>query len=130
AGLDASGSAALEATETTWPAELPPGAESLVRSIIWELPVGAGRVVVSGALGSWRYRESPASAFRDFWRRTIATAAAASPDPIEMAIDHSVVATNVGPIARVMLRDLALAQDLAGHSASVAATVDGPDGDS
>lgn len=127
--LAAGGSPAIEATETARPAELPPGAEAITEdNTVWQLPVGAGRVVVSGALDSWRYRESTASAFRDFWRRTMATAAGASPDPIDIALDRQVVTAGVAPTARVVLRDLALAPDAAGQSVSVAAAVDGPAG--
>lgn len=132
--LAAGGSTALEATETAWPAEAPESAENLAeaasRSIVWQRPVGAGRVVVSGALDSWRYRESAASDFRGFWRRTIADAANASPNPIDVTIDREIISTRDEAHASVTLRNLALSPDAAGQSASVAATVDGPAGTS
>ena len=126
--LTAAGLPALETTETLSPSELPRASESVAGSIVWQLPVGAGRVVVSGALDSWRYRESTASGFRAFWRRTIATAANASPGSIDIAIDRQIAAAGVGPTAIVTLRELALSPDVAGHSATVAGTVDGTSG--
>ena len=46
---------------------------------IWKTPVGRGRVIVSGALDAWRYRDRDAGAFDRFWRFTLANAAAATP---------------------------------------------------
>ncbi|HTR79622.1 MAG TPA: hypothetical protein VMH39_15995, partial [Gemmatimonadaceae bacterium] len=82
----------LRSDEITWPDRLPAGAEAVARSVprsgdtlksrpvIWRSAVGAGRLVVSGALDAWRTRDSTASAFDEFWRSTIAaTADAAAP---------------------------------------------------
>jgi hypothetical protein len=47
--------------------------------VIWRSPLGAGRVVVNGALDAWRYRTRENGGFAKFWTDTIAAAAAASP---------------------------------------------------
>jgi hypothetical protein len=87
----------LMATELSWPAVVPPGAEGLVsaspsardsttRAVIWRSPVGAGRLIVNGALDAWVYRDTASSAFDAFWRRTIAEAAAATPPPLSVQL--------------------------------------------
>lgn len=49
-------------------------------------PVGAGMVLVSGALDAWRHRSSD-GAFDDFWRATIARLAAAVGPPLAIEVD-------------------------------------------
>ena len=44
----------------------------------WTMPFGLGRLVVSGQLDAWRYRDRDASAFDTYWRRTVTDAAAAA----------------------------------------------------
>src|SRR5204863_9268152 len=79
---------AMKAAELVWPARLPDGADVVAtprdnaadRAIVWRSPVGAGRLVVSGALDAWRFRDRSVSAFDRFWQTLIAeTANAAAP---------------------------------------------------
>lgn len=48
---------------------------------VWQMPVGRGRLIVSGALDAWRYRDRDADAFDRFWRSAISAAAQATPSP-------------------------------------------------
>jgi hypothetical protein len=82
------------ASEFVTPATLPAWAESLGGAdasggksstgtpapVIWQMPVGSGRLIVSGALDAWRYRDRDANAFDRFWRSAIAGAAQATPN--------------------------------------------------
>ena len=70
------------ASEVLEPAELPLWAESyrlpgsgVASAAIWQTAVGRGRLLVSGALDAWRYRDRDAAAFDRFWRTAIAEAA-------------------------------------------------------
>jgi len=128
---------AIEASEIATPDRLGAGSEVIATvnddamgapQVIWRLPAGAGRVVVSGALDSWRFRTSKTSAFDRFWRQAIAEAASASPGAIDMAIDRPLVAIGEPTTARVVLTETALATDRTRLDASISATIDGPAG--
>jgi hypothetical protein len=129
---------AIEASEVATPDRLPPGADAMATistpsdgttsHAVWRTAIGAGRVVVSGALDSWRFRSSKSSTFDRFWRETIADATAASPGAIEISIDRPLVASGDATTARIVLTDAALATDRARVDASVSATIDGPGG--
>lgn len=127
---------AIEAAEIATPDRLPVGAEvvatvaadSAASPAIWRVPAGAGRIVVSGALDSWRFRTSKSSAFDRFWRQTMAAAASESPAAIEIAIDRPLVATGETTTARVVVTDAAFAADRTRVDASVSATMNGPSG--
>lgn len=93
----------LRGAEFTWPLHLPPGADvvaytqpdsardsSAAHPVIWRSPVGAGQLTVSGALDSWRYRDSSIARFDEFWRSTIATAAESAIPPVAVTLTHSV----------------------------------------
>jgi hypothetical protein len=82
------------ASEFATPTTLPTWAEPLVpvtqvadkpatvksTPAIWQMPIGRGRLIVSGALDAWRYRDRDADAFDRFWRSTISGAAQATPN--------------------------------------------------
>jgi hypothetical protein len=70
----------VKAQEIAWPATLPIGAfvhaasvarDSTQRAVVWSVPVGAGRLFVSGALDSWQHRDE-ASGFDEFWTSAMA----------------------------------------------------------
>ena len=67
---------ALRASEVLHAERLPITASVLARSgsspSIVVLPVGAGRIVISGAMDAWRYRDLDAGGFDQFWRSLIA----------------------------------------------------------
>lgn len=65
------------ASETFSPAAVPPWAE-VAGHATWTMPFGRGRLVVSGQMDAWRYRDRDAAAFDTYWRRAIAGAAAAA----------------------------------------------------
>ena len=82
------------ASEFVTPATLPAWAEPLApvaltagkqagaiaAPAVWQMPVGRGRLIISGALDAWRYRDRDADAFDRFWRSAISGAAQATPD--------------------------------------------------
>ena len=55
-----------------------------------EWPVGAGRIVFSGAMDAWRFRAAPDDGFGRFWRSRIGEAAAAAPTQLEASFTPGV----------------------------------------
>jgi len=112
----------LLATELAWPVQLPPGSSTLAtsvptagdtsvsRPIVWSAPAGSGRIIASGALDAWRFRDSAPSAFDRFWRTLIADAAAASPRLVEIQLDQPLLATGEATGAGIVVRDASLAE--------------------
>ena len=104
--------AALKAASLAWPRELPAGAVVLgssdSRPVIWESAVGAGRIVVSGALDSWRYRDPAASGFAAMWRSTLSRLAAAAIPAVEAELAEPVLEPTARTGVTVTLRDAAL----------------------
>lgn len=70
----------LRASEVLRAERLPIAASVLARSgtaaAIAVMPSGHGRIVVSGAMDAWRYRDRDGGAFDQFWRSLIAEGAA------------------------------------------------------
>ena len=91
-------SIAMRTTEWMWPDRLPAGATVLAwsdaknaslsarRPIVWAAQTGAGRVIISGALDAWKFRDDKSSGFEKFWQQTIGTAASSAAPPIEIDI--------------------------------------------
>ena len=112
--------ASLRVTELAFPRRMPTGASPLAltagarvdslngRAAIWRLSVGSGRLIVSGALNSWQYRDPAVSSFDRFWRTTIADAASASPSPIDVRVAHPVARPGERTNVRIFIRDAAL----------------------
>ncbi|MCC7195661.1 MAG: hypothetical protein IT356_08920 [Gemmatimonadaceae bacterium] len=130
---DVAGVPPLVATEFAWPAALPPGAEAIAtaavavaggsavrRPVVWASPEGAGRVVASGALDAWRFRDTARSRFDEFWRALLATEAARALAPVEVAAEPAVVRPNEPVRISVTVRDAALAAVM--HDGPVTAT--------
>jgi hypothetical protein len=135
-------SVGLRASEIAWPRVIPAGARELARSrfigsdsgvshpVLWRSAVGAGQLIVSGALDAWRYRDPAVSAFDAFWRTTVGTAADAALPPVSISLGNSVL----GPYERteisVTLRDASLAPVASNRAvrASVAALLETPGG--
>ena len=65
------------ASETYSPAAVPAWAQATGHAT-WTMPFGRGRLVVSGQLDAWRYRDRDTAAFDTYWRRTVTGAAAAA----------------------------------------------------
>jgi len=86
----------LIASQLLWPDALPPRARTLVshrgaegtpeRPVIWQTPVGAGRLLVSGVLDGWRFRDPDEHAFDPFWTGLVGAAAAAVPPAVGLAL--------------------------------------------
>jgi len=109
AGAD---SETMRAAELAWPARLPSGAEPMAtagaRPIVWSTPAGAGRLIVSGALDAWRFRDPPRSSFDRFWQTVIARAAGASPPPVALNVARQTLRPGERATATVTVRDAAL----------------------
>jgi hypothetical protein len=61
------------------------------RAVIATWREGDGQIIFSGALDAWRYRGDSRSRFTQFWRETVARAAAAAPPRIDLQVDPAVV---------------------------------------
>ncbi|MEO7087029.1 MAG: hypothetical protein ABI442_13890 [Gemmatimonadaceae bacterium] len=87
-------SISLRAAEVVFPSALPIGATIIAggaQPVVWQTPVGAGRLIVSGALDAWQFRDPSTSGFELFWRQTLADAAAASPPPVTVAASPAIL---------------------------------------
>jgi hypothetical protein len=122
----------LLATDLLWPRAFPLGATGIARTddstqqtVVWSLPVGAGRLIVSGALNAWHYRAATQSGFDRFWTRVLASAATAAPAPVEVRVDRPVLALGETSEVQAILRDVMMAEAGAGDSwaGTVEATV-------
>lgn len=136
--LGADSALELRATELAWPESMPPGAAVLASDstglgIIWTAPVGAGRLMVSGALDAWHYRDAGQSGFALFWRSLLAASAAASPPAVAAAVDRSVASPGEPVGIAVRIRDLILADTRSAGTATAVVTAtlrrDGAPGD-
>ena len=136
------GAPGLTATEVVWPDRLPPGAEPLATfrraesdepaAVLWRTPLGAGAVVVSGALDAWRFRATGDATFDPFWRATLAAAAARAPRAIEVSPASIAVRPGQRVTVRAMIRRAALASGATAASAatagaSIGASLEGAD---
>jgi hypothetical protein len=104
-------SATLRAGEIAFPTTLPAGAITIAGGplpVVWETAVGAGRLVVSGALDSWRFRDPSTSGFDTFWRQTLAEAADAAPPPISVATSTAITSPGEWLDVRAVIRSAAL----------------------
>lgn len=108
----------FHAQEIAWPVLLPSSAtvhatsvargDSTKRGVVWSVPVGAGRLMVSGALDAWHYRDA-SSGFDDFWTSNIADLGAGAPEPITISLSRRSVAPGEGTALNVWVRGAALA---------------------
>jgi hypothetical protein len=130
--------ARIHASELTWPVALPAAAQVLAetesteagttgrRPIVWRVPAGAGRVIVSGALDAWRFRTHAESAFDRFWQSIVADAAAAAAPRVSVTVSRAVVQPGESTEVDVTLRDVALADLSSGRplGATVSASIE------
>ena len=120
----------LRVTEFISPIRLPEGARAIaqlrsgaadgaaLRTLVWQTAVGSGRVIVSGALDAWRFRDPLVSGFDQFWQSIVAAAADASPPAIELRTITRSTSPNERIDLSVTLREAALS-DAAALSHSV-----------
>jgi hypothetical protein len=122
----------MQASEVAVASPLPSGALVLagieaasgIDPVIWQLPVGPGLLVVSGALDAWRFRGAGSARFDELWRRVVADAAAAAPAAIELRAEPRVGRPGETVLLEVSLRDIALA-DGTEAEAGVSARLEG-----
>ena len=123
----------LRTQEIAWPSRMPEGAtirevnasrDSVRRPVVWSIPVGAGRLVVSGALDAWRYRDD-GSGFDNYWTSTIAELASDAPSAIEIDLTSRAMAPGQSTHLTVWVRSAALS-NVADSPVPVSATLAGP----
>ena len=78
------------------------------RTVVWSIPVGAGQVIISGALDAWRYRDQAISGFDRFWQNVLAAAAGESPPPLLVETANRRVLPNERVELFVTVRDAVL----------------------
>jgi hypothetical protein len=101
----------LQASEFAIPRRIRPGVEILAAlpyhsnllPVVVAWPTGAGRMIFSGALDAWRYRDRDES-FARFWRAQIASAASAAPARLEVSLDPAVARPGQNVRVRARLR--------------------------
>jgi hypothetical protein len=119
----------MRSAELTWPTRFPSGATALAltrgaspQPIVWSVPVGAGRLIVSGALDAWRFRDPSVASFDRFWQSLVADAAAAAPAPVAVSAMRTVASPGERVEMTALVRDAAVAatkQEPAGVSAAL-----------
>ncbi len=106
------GSRGIKATELALPRDLRAAATVLasarlsdrMRPAIVSWPLGAGRLVFSGALDAWRYRADNEAAFGTFWTGLIANLAASAPRALEVTVHPALAAPGERVVVRAALR--------------------------
>lgn len=118
--VTATDSGSLSVTELAWPVRLPSGAVPLAvsavapgdtlgaRPVVWRVAEGAGQIVVSGALDSWRFRDRTLSAFDNFWRLVIADAAASALPTRSIELSTAIPAVGERVVVSVIDRSASL----------------------
>ena len=132
-------SAALRATAVAWPSVLPSTATTLATvnapsgsgaragPVVWRTAVGAGQLIVSGALDAWRFRDPAQSRFEHFWRSVVADAAATGARSLEVVVEPEIAPPGERVEITATMRTLTLATDAATDD-SVTATLEAPNG--
>jgi hypothetical protein len=117
-GTSGADTIALRASEVMWPVRVPANAHIIARTsrnakhsasdvpAVWQTSVGAGRLVVSGALDAWRFRDR--SDFEGFWRRLVAETAQASPPAVSVQLGNATPNPGENVDVRATVRDVAL----------------------
>jgi hypothetical protein len=126
------GGMSLRASALAWPVALPPGAEALAvsdtsaglagRPVVWQAPVGAGRMIVSGAIDAWHFRDPDQSGFAAFWADVVGSAAAAAMPAISVRLGSSALHPGDSTSVVVTVRDLVLGGTLPGSTVRLDAT--------
>ena len=99
------------------------------RPVVLEWPVGAGRIVFSGAMDAWRFRAAPDDGFGRFWRSRIGEAAAAAPSRLEASIAPGVPRPGQEVTIRARIRPTELEYSTVGtRTPAVRARLVGADG--
>lgn len=132
---DADAEPVLRASEIAIPQLLPAAGQPLAGlgeapnlvPVVWRMPVGRGRLVISGALDAWRFRAADEARFDRFWRSVVADAAAAAAAPLDVDVPFRVGRPGRAVPVAVTLRELAL-DPAAGGRGRVSAHLEGESG--
>ena len=133
----ASSGSALRASELVVPRSLGAAGDVLLameqskstRPVVVEYPLGAGRVLFSGAMDAWRYRASPDDGFGRFWRTRIAEAALAAPPRLEVSLVPGVPKPGDDVVVNVRIRATEWQETSAGtRMPALSARLISPDG--
>ena len=103
--MESESSTVVSGAEFTWPSTLPLSADVLAlvtlpaqktkpaRTVpaIWSVPLGGGRLFVSGATDSWKTRAVRGTQFAQFWQGLVGRAAAQALPPIRLTLTPSAV---------------------------------------
>ncbi|NQW05548.1 MAG: hypothetical protein HQ485_16205 [Acidobacteria bacterium] len=122
-----SGLGTFSATAFLWPERWPALVTSLasvedggtLRSAVWQIPVGAGRLIVSSATDGWRSRgagEASRPGFSEFWRAVAAGAAQGTPAGVTLDLRETLLTP--GDMARVRISGVASGIDVQVRHAS------------
>jgi hypothetical protein len=98
------------------------GRDSSRRAVVWSVPVGAGRLLVSGALDSWHYRDRATSGFDSCWTTMIAQLSGASLPALDVSLSKRSMAPGQTGQVRVAVRD-AMLSSRADRTSNVAAVL-------
>ena len=96
--------------------------------VIVATPAGAGRIVVSGAMDAWRYRDDDAGAFDRFWRSVVAEGAAAGA-PLRLEFDNAIGAPGSRQTFTVRYRAMTLASTIEANAVARCDPPSRPSGD-
>jgi hypothetical protein len=110
------GDTALRATGVLWPSSMPAGSRAVAtlvskeaeRAVVWRAPVGAGRLVVSGALDAWRFRDPSRSMFNDTWRRILSESAESAAPALDVSLASSLLEPDAWTDVIVTVREASL----------------------
>lgn len=116
----------LRAAEILRAADVAASSTVIARSgsspVIVAMPTGNGRIIVSGAMDAWRYRNEDL-AFDRFWRSLVLQGAAAG-EGLTVALDRSLAAT--GSRVQFTLRDRRLEQPSSFEASAISRCNDEP----
>lgn len=106
---DLEGSPSFKGNRVLYPDRLPAAARSVAVApgdvpAIWELPVGLGTLVVSGAVDTWQFRDPDNGAFEAAWRALAGWAAARVAPEVEIRTASTVDAPGSRVPVTVTLR--------------------------
>jgi hypothetical protein len=136
-GLEGPAASGLEASELAVARRPGPGAAVIastrhrreLQPVIVSWPIGAGRVVFSGALDAWRYRGAEGDGFNSFWTSIIANVAASAPRALSVSVTPSLISALAPVVVRAAVPPSALrAVNGRVEMPAIGAMLIGPDG--
>ena len=80
------------------------------RPAIVSTPAGRGRIIFSGALDAWRFRDSNDDAYSGFWRHLAAVAAVAAPRRLELSVHPGIATPGTSITVRAEVRRTEIGQ--------------------